>query len=152
MIAERLRYETGQDDAMVELLRELARGSRLGRLSTERFVGVLTKRAPQVDWQQMIDQWVLRAEIPVWRAKTEIVDSDSGSVVRITARQDDVDETFAALVPVRITSANGETEDRWIEMAEPYVEVELPVDHEPRKVELNPDHAVLAKIRSYGGQ
>ena len=151
MIAERLRYEAGgevgDNTAMVELLRDLASQSRLGRLSTRRFVEVLEERVPDVDWQQMIDQWVLRAEIPTWRVDTETLDGAEGLVVRVTLEQENVDDTFRALVPLRIVSADGEVSERWIEVAERYVEIELPVTSRPRKVEVNPDHAVLARLR-----
>ena len=142
MADELLRVETGDADSFDRLLARLASGEFGSRLRTEdleRELGRLSK----LDWTQLFDQWVRRAEVPVWRTEME------AEGTKITGRvvQSGVPPEFRSWVPVRAELADGSIDERLVEVSGPETRFEIDFANEVRHVFWNTNSAVPAKMR-----
>ncbi|HUP22780.1 MAG TPA: M1 family aminopeptidase [Thermoanaerobaculia bacterium] len=147
MLRSILRAATRSDETFLAILRDFVATWRGRRASTADFQAVLTKHAPS-DWSWFFDQWVEGTSIPTYRSKSEIVKAEGGGfLVRLTVEQSDVPPGFRSPVPVRIELPDGRVAEQLLLIDEPRETFELEVPARPRKVELNPEFAILARMR-----
>jgi hypothetical protein len=147
MLRVMLRNLTKSDDLFVKVLSDFLREYDGGSASTEEFIASLTKTAPG-DWQWFFDQWVYGTAIPTyaWNWKTEPGEGGK-SVLAITVRQENVPDGFRMPVPVAIDFGGGQVGQAVVLVDERQETFRLPLPAAPKKVQLNPDHAVLAQMR-----
>ena len=100
--------------------------------------------APDEPWTQILDQWVLRAEIPHWKVRQKI----DGARVTVTVKQERVPADFASTVPVKFQLASGKEEIRQMRIDRIESSQTFELSEDVRSVRFNPDFAVLARVRN----
>lgn len=147
MLRVMLRNLTKSDDLFVEVLSDFLHEHDGRAATTGDFVASLTRTAPG-EWQWFFDQWVYGTAIPTyaWDWKAEKAD-DGRDVLAITVRQENVPDGFRMPVPVKIDFGRGQEGQAVVLIDEPEETFRLPLPAKPRKVELNPDYAVLANMK-----
>jgi hypothetical protein len=147
MLRVLLRDTTGSDEAFLATLREFIDSHQGNVASTEDFQETLTRTVPG-EWSWFFDQWLRRAEIPIYSWEHEVVAAADGDYrVLLQVRQEGVPDGFRMPVPVRVELAGGGVERRAILVDEPDELFELVVSARPTKVVFNPDNSVLAKVK-----
>jgi hypothetical protein len=116
--------------------------------STEDFEAMVAKHAP-ADWSWFFDEWVYRAEIPTYQWDYRVGGKNSEGKVEVTldVRQSNVPPDFKMLVPVRLDFGGGKGGDVLVMVDQPHKEITMALPARPRKLEFNPDHAILAKVK-----
>jgi aminopeptidase N len=138
---------TGSDEAFLATLREFIDSHQGKVASTEDFQATLARTVPG-EWSWFFDQWLRRAEIPIYSWEHEVVAAADGDYrVLLQVRQEGVPDGFRMPVPVRVELAGGGVERRSILVDEPEELFELVVSARPTKVVFNPDNSVLAKVK-----
>ncbi|HEX6201336.1 MAG TPA: M1 family aminopeptidase, partial [Thermoanaerobaculia bacterium] len=147
MLRVMLRILTKSVDLFVQVLRDFLREYDGKVASTDDFIASLTKTAPG-DWQWFFDQWVYGTAIPTyaWDWKTEPGEGGK-SVLALTVRQDNVPGGFRMPVPVAIDFGGGKAGQVVVLVDEREETFRIPLPAAPKKVQLNPDHAVLAEMK-----
>ncbi len=148
MMRRILEREAGPG-AFVEMLRDFERTHRGGYPSTADLEAAAARRVPG-DWSGFFDQWVHGTEIPTYRWSHRAAKSrsaDGSYALELTVRQQDVPPGFAMPVPVRVEYAGGESEELTVRVDEPEETFTLKLRQRPKRVELNPDFAVLARVK-----
>ena len=150
MLRTMLRNMTKSDDLFVRILRDVFDRHRGGKLSTEAFREIVRHRAP-ADWTWFFEQWVYGKGIPTYVWSHEVEKAPRGSdhewELALRIRQEDVPPGFKMPVPVRLDFGRGEEGQIVVLVDEPEKTVRVPLPAKPRNVELNPGHAVLARVR-----
>ncbi|MGB5817415.1 MAG: M1 family aminopeptidase [Thermoanaerobaculia bacterium] len=149
MLRVLLRDSTGSDEAFFATLEEFLDSHQGTVASTEDFQETLARTVPG-EWSWFFDQWIRRAEIPTYSWEHEVVpaaDGEGDYRVLLQVRQEGVPDGFRMPVPVRIELAGGGVERRSILVDEADELFELVVPGRPTKVDFNPDHSVLAKVK-----
>jgi len=147
MLRVMLRNLTKSDDLFVKVLAEFLREYDGKAASTDEFIASLTKTAPG-DWQWFFDQWVYGTAIPTyaWSWRTEPGEGGK-SVLALTVRQENVPDGFRMPVPVAIDFGGGKGGQAVVLVDEREETFRIPLPAAPKKVQLNPGHAVLAQMR-----
>lgn len=147
MLRVMLRNLTKSDELFVQVLRDFLREHDGKTATTEDFIASLTKTAPG-DWQWFFDQWVYGTAIPTyaWDWKTERGEGGK-TVLALTVRQENVPDGFRMPVPVAIDFGRGQEAQAVVLVDEREETFHIPLPAEPKKVQLNPDHAVLAQMK-----
>jgi hypothetical protein len=131
----------------VEILRSFIDEHGGGFASTDDFIAVLEKRVP-ADWSWFFDQWVYGAEIPTYQWSYEVAKGSSSPFeLRLKVEQKDVPEGFRMAVPVRMTFSGDRTGTALAFVDQPTKTFTFPLPEKPKKVEFNPDYAVLARMK-----
>ena len=139
-----LRIRTGDDAAFTAILRDLVRAHDGGQIATVDFADAVSRHS-SVDGARWVDQWIHTAAIPTWRWR--LTTPAGGSRVEIVVEQSGVADGFRSAVPLRVEYADGGREERLVEVAGPRTVITLELAGPPRAVELNPDYAVLARMK-----
>jgi hypothetical protein len=141
-------FDSGSDDRFREMMGEFARTYAGKNATTEDFKAVVEKHTEEdMDW--FFEQWVYGVEIPkyVFSYSTEKVADKY--VVSCEVSQENVSEDFKMWVPV-LLDFGGEMYAvlrLWVD--KPHNKYKLPkAPLAPRKVELNPFHAVLCEVEN----
>lgn len=148
MLRVMLRNLTKSDDLFVQVLSEFLHEYDGRAASTEDFVETLTRVAPG-DWQWFFDQWIYGTAIPTYAWDWDVRrdrGGDSPYVLELTVRQEDVPAGFRMPVPVRIDFGRQGEGQAVVLVHQNRETFELPLPAKPKDVELNPGHAVLAKM------
>ncbi len=135
--------------AFVEMLRDFERTHRGGYPSTADLEAAAARHAPG-DWSVFFDQWVYGTEIPTYRWSHRAAKSpaaDGGYALELTVRQEDVPAGFTMPVPVRVEYADGESQELTVLVDEPEETFTFELPERPKKVDFNPDFAVLARVK-----
>ncbi|MES1211098.1 MAG: M1 family aminopeptidase, partial [Acidobacteriota bacterium] len=135
-----LTEATGSDQALVEVLRDVLASNQGKTVFTADFAAAVARRAPG-DWSWFFDQWVERAEVPSYRWSASI----SGNAVNLKVTQEPAD--FRMPVPVRIDLADGTSVERIVVVTGAESSFDLSFESRPKSVTLNPDYAVLARLK-----
>lgn len=148
MLRTVLRGLSGSDETFFAILQDFVATYQGTAASTEDFQQVVAKHAP-ADWSWFFDQWVYRAEIPTyeWDWKQGGKNAEGKTEILLRVRQSGVPQGFKMLVPLRVHFAGGEGGEMLVMIDEPETEVTIALPAPPKKVELNPDHAVLARVK-----
>ncbi len=145
-----LRGLSGSDEVFFDVLRDFIADFSDAPASTEDFKAVLTRRAP-ADWDWFFDQWVYSADVPTyaWDYRPEGATPDGKYRVVLRVRQTGVPAGFKMLVPVRAKFAGGRSGEMMVMIDQPEMEIPLTLPAKPKKLELNPDYAVLARMKKW---
>ncbi len=149
MLRTLLHAVTKSDEVFVKTLQTFIADFAGGNPSTQDFIDTLTKVAPG-EWQWFFDQWVMGTDIPTYAWRHEVVKDPEGRApfaVQVTVEQRGVAEGFRMPVPVRFDFGKGKTGQVVVLVDEPRETFTIPVPQKPRKVEFNPDRAVLARLK-----
>ncbi|MDH3523835.1 MAG: M1 family aminopeptidase [Acidobacteriota bacterium] len=148
MLRGTLRGRTGSDDVFFDVLRDFLAAYRGKPASTDDFKAVLAARAP-ADWDWFFDQWVYGAAVPTysWAYGLEGGTADGQVRVVLRVRQTEVPAGFKMPLPVRAELAGGRTVEMMVMVDRPEMEIPLTLPARPKKLELNPDNAVLARMK-----
>jgi aminopeptidase N len=148
-----LRDRSGSDDLFIQALSDFVREHDGGTVTTDDFFASLTRTAPG-DWGWFFDQWIYGTAIPTYTWSWESEPGgpggnggEGGRTVALTVRQSDVPDGFRMPVPVAIDLEDGTShrEVVWVDEAEETFRI--PVPGAVRRVDFNPDRAVLAKLQ-----
>jgi aminopeptidase N len=115
--------------------------------STEDFRRIVEKHAGEpMDW--FFDQWVYGTDIPSYKFSYKLSNSEDGQTdLSMTITQSDVPETFKMRLPIYATINGSQRRLGVIRVTgtKPYtVSIKLPT--RPEKVQLDPEHSILAHI------
>jgi aminopeptidase N len=147
MLRVMLRNLTKSDDLFVKVLADFLHAYDGKAASTEDFIASLTRTAP-ADWQWFFDEWVYGTAIPTYAWAWKAERGDGGQdVLALTVRQENVPDGFRMPVPVRIDFGGGKAGQAVVLVDEREETFRLPLPAKPKKVELNPDFAVLATLK-----
>lgn len=148
MLRTILRGLSGSDETFFAVLQDFVATYRGQAASTEDFQEIVAKHAP-ADWSWFFDQWVYGPDIPTyeWDWKTGGKTPEGKTEIVLRVRQRDVPRGFKMLVPVRIELPGGQGGEIPVMIDEPEKELTIAVPARPKKVEFNPNHAVLAKVK-----
>lgn len=147
MLRVMLRNLTRSDELFVKVLSDFLKAHDGKAATTEDFVASLTRTAPG-DWQWFFDQWVYGTAIPTYAWDWKAERGDGGRhVLAVTVRQEGVPDGFRMPVPVKIDFGGGQEGQAVVLVDEREETFRLPLPARPRKVELNPDFAVLANTK-----
>lgn len=137
---------TGDDALFRQMMTAFYQRHRGGHPSTEQFLAVTEEHFGEpMRW--FFDQWVYGSKVPTYRPDLDAERTADGWRLRGRIRQEEVPDDFRMPVPVRVTYADGDTEWLVVEVAEPSVEIDLPLRGEPEGIEFNPLESVLADVR-----
>jgi hypothetical protein len=146
MLRALLRETTGSDQAFQDVLRDFARTWRGGWASTRDFAAAVARHAPG-DWSWFFDEWIDGTAIPSYRWSYAVAPAAGGATLNLRVRQSDVPDGFRMPVPVRIEYPDGTEERRLVTVAKADETFSLALPRAPKGVELNPEGAVLAKVK-----
>ncbi len=153
MLRTMLRERTGSDDTFRAILKDFV-DSYAGRAaSTRDFQAVVARNAPAGgDWGWFFDQWVYGTWVPTYTWSTRVPsrpNADGRWVAEVTVAQSDVPEGFVMPVPMRVDFGGGKTGEVLLPVRQGEETFQVPLSARPRKLELNPDNAVLARMRHH---
>jgi len=143
-----LDLHTLKEDAFTAMMQDFYRQYRGKRASTRDFQRVVERHLDTpMNW--FFDEWVDGTAIPTyilsWRADTA---ANHAYLLHLRVRQEDVPANFVMPVPVRIELADGGHALLRVVVRGPRTEAELRLPAEPKVVELNPLHSVLAEVKT----
>jgi len=141
-----LRTASGNDDTFVAVLRDFVATHQGEAVSTEDLQAALTRHAPS-DWTWFFDQWVYGTEIPTLSWKHEVERADDAFLLVLDVEMSGVPPGWRTPVPVRAEFSGDKRGDVLVMVDEPVERFELRLPERPRKVTLNPDHAILARMK-----
>jgi len=143
-----LQIVTKSDDTFFAILNDWITTYGGKAASTEDFEAMVAKHAP-ADWSWFFENWVYRAEIPTYEWSYRVGGKNAEGKVEVTleVQQKNVPPDFKMLVPVHIDFGSGKGEDVLVMVDQPWNELTLALPARPRKLEFNPDHAILAKTK-----
>jgi len=135
------------DKRFMDMVRDFAATYAGKNASTEDFRRIVEKHAGEpMDW--FFDQWVYGTDIPSYKFSYKVSDTADGQTdLSMTITQSDVPESFKMRLPVYATVNGSLRRLGVIRVAgtKPYtVSIKLPV--RPEKVQLDPEHSILAHI------
>ena len=141
--------ETGDDTRFRELMQTFAANHLFGVASTTSFEAVVTEAFGEpMDW--FFDQWVYGVDVPTYRRDLDVSrtsDQDEPFVLHGTIRQEDVPSDFRMPVPIVVRFEDHPPLATRVWVQGKSVEVEIPLPAEPKDVEFNYHHGVLAQVR-----
>jgi aminopeptidase N len=141
---------SGGEDVLITVLRDFAKTHRGGAATTEDFVAAVNRHVPgDLGW--FFDQWLCGTGLPTltWKHRIERGPGGEGGEWQLVleVRQEGVPPGFVSSVPVRFHFGGDRTGTWMARVDQPQVTLTVPLPEQPRKVELNPDNAVLARVR-----
>ncbi len=148
MLRVMLRNMTKSDDLFVKVLSDFLHQYDGKAASTQDFINVLSQDAPG-HWKWFFDQWVYGTAIPTYKWDWNAVkggDDKHPYVLRLTVHQDGVPDGFRMPVPILIDFGRAGSGQAVVLVDKPEETFELPLPARPKDVELNPRHAVLARM------
>ena len=141
-----LKARSGSDEAFLEALRVFIERFG-GRYPTTFDFQRVVEEVTEQDWAWFFDAWIYRAEIPTYSWDYSIATSATGVILEILIEQRNVRPDFAMEIPVRLEFGNGSEQVLLAFLDKPTKTFQFPLDTQPKRVILNPDHAVLAKVK-----
>jgi hypothetical protein len=141
----------GGDDRFEEMMRDFYTTYRGRRATTEHFQQVAEKHfGGSMEW--FFRQWVRGTDIPRYTFAYKLDELENGEYqATIRVRQDRVSDDFTMYVPVKVDFGGRGSALVRVQLTGPETEVALPIlPTKPDRLELNPDEAVLAEVRTEG--
>lgn len=150
MLRTMLRNASGSEDLFRTVMTDFLKSHQGDVASTADFAAVLARHT-NTDWSWFFDQWVYANHIPTYTWSSSIPrrpDADGRYVVEVTVTQTGVPTGFRMPVPVRVDYGGGRTGQFVLPVDRPERTFQVPLSGRPRRLEFNPDYAVLARVRS----
>lgn len=149
MLRVLLRIQSGDDKLFVTILRDFINTYDGASASTDDFKEIVSKHT-MANWDWFFDQWIERAEIPTfyWSYDTSRQKNENGMYpITIRVRRENVPEAFVQPVPVRVEIDRGRYATITVVVKEPEQEFTFELPSRAGKVEFNPGHSILARVR-----
>lgn len=143
MLRTLLLNVTKSDDTFFDVLRRFLDTHEGKAASTDDFIATLTAVAPG-DWQWFFDQWVHGTDIPTYTWRWSPAKEDGKDVIKVTVEQSGVRPGFRMPVPVAITFGKDKVGQVIVPVDQSSETFTIPVPAKPKRVEFNPDNAVVA--------
>lgn len=147
-IIHMLRRRMG-DERFFSMLSELAKRYDHKKVSTQEFQALAAEFLPPKSQDPKLDgffeQWVYNTGIPALKMTYSVKGKAPALRVTGTVEQSEVNEDFAALVPVEIQVARGRTITHWVQTSSEPVSFTVPVAAAPAKVLLDPRRTILRR-------
>lgn len=144
-----MNYNTKSDDRFIGMMRDFVRTYYGKEASTEDFKQIVEKHIGQ-DMEWFFDQWVYGVEIPTYNFSYAIEKTPEGKyVVTCDIEQENVSKNFKMQVPVLLDFGHDQYAILRIWIDKPRGKYQLPkAPLKPKKVILNPYHAVLCEVKN----
>ncbi len=146
MLRTILKTVTGNDETFIRILRDFVKVHQGGSVSTADLQAVVTRHANS-DWSWFFDQWVFGTAIPTFKVKDAVRQEGDGWVLSLDVEMTDVPDGFRTPVPVRAEFSGGKSGTLLVMVDQRNETFELNLPAKPKKVEFNPDHGILAKMK-----
>lgn len=149
MLRTLLRNTSGSDELFRAIMQDFLRTHQGGVASTADFAAALARHT-NVEWDWFFDQWVFSNDIPTYSWSSVVPrrpDQDGRFVVEVTVAQHDVPAGFRMPVPLRLDYGGGRAGQVLLPVDQPVRTFQIPLPARPVRMELNPDFAVLARVR-----
>jgi hypothetical protein len=142
-------YDTRSDSSFIAMMRDFAETYYGKEASTEDFQEIVEKHMGEdMDW--FFAQWVYGIEVPTYKFSYNTRQTSDGKyVVTCEVDQENVSEGFKMWVPVLLDFGMDQHAILRLWVDKPHNEYQLPkAPLMPRKVTLNPAHAVLCEVKN----
>ena len=141
-----LRARAGDDEVFLTILRSFLGRYRNGFPSTRDFRQVVEQQTNE-DWSWFFDSWIYRAEIPTYVWSHEVTDDPAGARLEIEIEQRDVSGASTMQIPIRVELTDGSELTLLAFVDESTKRFTFDLPSRPARVALNPDRAVLARVK-----
>ncbi|MFC1849619.1 M1 family metallopeptidase [candidate division CSSED10-310 bacterium] len=148
MLRVLLRNKFGTDETFRNILADFLRTYKDKDVTTAEFITIVEKHTA-MEWQWFFDQWVFDTAIPTYHWNYIIREpspDQSDYELQIKVIQSEVPPDFKMEVPLRVTYKQGQEEKFILRINATAEDWNLTLPQKPKKVTLNPDYAVLAKV------
>ncbi len=142
-------YNTKSDSGFIRMMRDFVKTYYGKEACTEDFKEIVEKHVGEdMDW--FFDQWVYGVEIPTYRFSYNTEKTPEGKyVITCEVDQENVLEDFCMWVPILLDFGMDQYAVLRLWVDKPHNKYELPkAPLPPRKVTLNPFHAVLCEVKN----
>ncbi|MCP5049741.1 MAG: M1 family metallopeptidase [bacterium] len=149
MIRVMMRNASGNDQLFCSILRDFLRNHRGKDASTQDFRRIIETRTKQ-DWSWFFNQWVHGTSIPTytWSYRNSKGPNGSGKYeVTVTVKQSNVPSGFKMGVPLQVKFGKGDMRQFTLPINKPEQSFNLAFPKKVKRLVLNPDHSVLAKVK-----
>ncbi len=141
-----LRARTGSDEAFLAVLRQFLKTNSQGFPSSHDFQTTV-ETVTGDDWSWFFDTWIYRAEIPTYAWRHTVSADAEGARLELDIDQRGVTAGSVMEVPVLVEYPDGEELMLLAHLNQPSQSFEFTLPAAPKRVTLNPDHAVLARVK-----
>ena len=141
-----LRAKTSSDETFLKILRKFVETFAGGFATTQDFQRIV-ENATQEDWTWFFDAWIYSATIPTYVWDFEVSEAKTGIVLRLEIEQLKVEAGFSLAVPVQLEFDDGSRQTLLAFMDQAKKTFRFPLSEQPKRVVLNPDNALLARIK-----
>ncbi|MGB2769652.1 MAG: M1 family aminopeptidase [Candidatus Zixiibacteriota bacterium] len=142
-------YNAKSDSSFIAMMRDFVETYYGKEASTEDFKEIVEKHVGEdMDW--FFDQWVYGVDIPTYKFSYSTKPTSDGKyIVTCEVDQENVSEDFKMWVPVLLDFGMDQHAILRLWVDKPHNEYQLPkAPLMPRKVTLNPAHAVLCEVKN----
>ena len=142
-----MRTITGNDDLFIRVMRDFVATHRGGAVRTEDLLATIQRHANSSYWPAFFDQYVYSNDIPTLEWSHELNQVEGEWVLSVEVTQTDVPEGFRTAVPLRAEFGKDKHGDMLLMLDQPTKRFDLKMGERPSRVILNPDNAVLVKVK-----
>jgi aminopeptidase N len=142
-------YNAKSDSSFIAMMRDYVNTYYGKKASTEDFKEIVEKHVGEdMDW--FFDQWVYGLEIPTYKFSYSTKSTADGKyIVTCEVDQENVPDDFKMWVPILLDFGLNQHAILRLWVDKPHNEYQLPkAPMMPRKVTLNPAHAVLCEVKN----
>ena len=136
------------DEQFVTLLRDIATGYKLKRISTEDFRREAARFVPpgssDPELEDFFEQWVYSTGIPTLKLTYRVRKKRPGAILSGEIRQEGVPAYFSVPVPITIQTSNGQALVHTVATTGEVTSFEVVLDSKPVQVTLDPEQTLLA--------
>jgi hypothetical protein len=146
MLRMLLRYKTQSDDLFVKVLRDYVHEYSGKAASTADFQRVLERDAPGA-WGWFFDAWIYSGDIPSYRWKYDVAETDGGYNVTVSVDRKGVAEDFMTVIPIRVDFDGGTVGYFYMINDKDKQTMTQKLAKRPKNVVFAPEYSLLANIR-----
>jgi aminopeptidase N len=146
MLRMMLRYKTQNDDLFVKVLRDFVHEYDGKAASTADFQRVLERDAPG-NWGWFFDSWIYGGDIPSYRWRYEIKESDGAYAITVSVDRRGVPPDFMTIIPIRADFDGGTAGYFYMVNTQDQQSTTAKLSKRPKNVVFAPDFSLLANIR-----
>jgi hypothetical protein len=147
MLRMLLRTATSNDDMFRAVLKDFLQTHTGQAVSTDDFAKILSKHIAG-DWSWFFKQWVYSTDIPTYTWDYTVANQAGGQyLLSVTVAQSGVSEGFTMPVPLHVDLGGGKIAKVPLIIKKPEETFSFNLPSRPKKVVLNPEFAVLAKVK-----
>jgi hypothetical protein len=146
-----MRNASGGDDLFRRVLKDFLHTYAGRDASTADFKRVIEKHTHR-DWSWFFKQWVNGTAIPTYSWSTGISKKDPATgkyKLKITIKQSGVPDGFKMHLPLRVRFKDGSVRQFLLPVNKPEQTFNMDFPKKIKKLILNPDHSVLAKMKKH---